>query len=116
VWQLNDVRTYVGWANAHDRNDAGRLYLDKPEESDSVIDYVQAPADLRPGQATHDTHWLALAEVNVSAAAAHAADGRGLWLSSWWGGPIADPETHPGMFRTMAATTSLFAWLSVYAG
>jgi len=166
-WQLRDVETYVDWANANDRHDAGRLYLEKPNEPDSVLDYVQAPliyaqyllcehglgtgycedahavaatmADhyvrgnysynygpeydaiflqwmMAYGQATHDTQWLTLAGVNASAAAAHAADGRGLWLSSWWGGRIADPETHPGMFRTMAATTSLFAWLSVYAG
>jgi Glycosyl hydrolase family 76 len=67
------------------------------------------------GQATGDSHWASEAELNASAAAKHAADGRGLWLSSWWGGSIPDPETHPGMFRTMAATTSLFAWLSVYA-
>ena len=68
------------------------------------------------GQAVHDSRWLALAERNAAAAAQHASDGQGLWLSSWWGGAIGDPETHPGMFRTMAATTSLFAWLTVYAG
>lgn len=67
------------------------------------------------GQASGETYWLTLAQANAAAAARNAADGQGLWLSSWWGGPIADPETHPGMFRTMAATTSLFAWLAVYA-
>lgn len=68
------------------------------------------------GQATGQRYWLRLAEVNAGAAALHAAVSGGLWLSSWWGGPIADPETHPGMFRTAAATTSLFAWTAYYAG
>ena len=165
-WQLGDVAKYVLWANAHDRDDAGHLYLEKAGEPGSVLDYVQAPliyaqyllcADgqgesycataravaatmahhyvgnsyvynygpaydaifmqwmMAYGQASGETYWLTLAQANAAAAAQHAADSRGLWLSSWWGGPIADPETHPGMFRTMAATTSLFAWLAVYA-
>jgi hypothetical protein len=67
------------------------------------------------GKATGESYWLRAAELNGAAAAEHAADRRGLWLSSWWGGPILDPQTHPGMFRTMAATTSLFAWLDIYA-
>lgn len=54
--------------------------------------------------------------MNALAATDHAADAQGDWLQSWWGGPIKDPETHPGMFRTAAATSSLFAWLAVYAG
>jgi hypothetical protein len=68
------------------------------------------------GQATGDPYWLKLAEVNAAAAAHNAVNSQGLWLSSWWGGPIRDPETHPAMFRTMAATASLFAWTAVYAG
>ena len=67
-------------------------------------------------RATGESYWLQAAELNGAEAAEHAANGQGLWLSGWWGGPIPDPETHPGMFRTMAATTSLFAWLDVYAG
>ncbi len=67
------------------------------------------------GKATGQRYWARLAEVNAGAAAAHASDGEGLWLSSWWGGPITDPQTHPGMFRTSAATTSLFAWTAYYA-
>ncbi len=67
------------------------------------------------GQATGESYWLTLAEVNAAAAAANAANGQGLWLSSWWGGAIADPETHPNMLRTMGATTSLFAWVGVYS-
>jgi glycosyl hydrolase family 76 len=67
------------------------------------------------GQAAGDPYWTQLAEVNASAAAQHGAD-QGAWLTSWWGGPIRDPETHPGMFRTMAATTSLYAWVAAYGG
>lgn len=66
------------------------------------------------GEATGERYWLRLAEVNAAAAQRHASVG-GLWLGSWWGGPIGDSQTHPGMFRTMAATTSLFAWVDYYA-
>jgi Glycosyl hydrolase family 76 len=168
AWQLQDVRTWVDWANAEDTNDERQLYLEQPNEPESVNDYVQAPLIyaqyllckdgqgesycvragrtaatmaethvskseysynygpeydaiylqwmMAYGQATNDPYWLKLAEVNATGAANHATNAEGLWLSSWWGGPIADPETHPGMFRTMAATTSLFAWLAVYTG
>lgn len=68
------------------------------------------------GKATGENYWLRLAEVNAAAADRHATSSDGLWLSSWWGGPIGDPETHPGMFRTAAATTSLFAWTAYYQG
>ncbi len=68
------------------------------------------------GKAVGDNHWLELAEMNASAASQHAATSRGLWLGSWWGGPIKDSQTLPGMFRTMAGTTSLFAWLAYYSG
>ncbi len=67
------------------------------------------------GRAVGDGHWLEVAEVNAAHAARHAPDGRGLWLDSWWGGPIRDSQTLPGMFRTMAGTTSLFAWLAYYS-
>jgi hypothetical protein len=68
------------------------------------------------GQATGDTYWLRLGQLNAAAAASNALGSGGLWLASWWGGPIDDPETHSNMFRTMAATTSLFAWVEVYSG
>jgi hypothetical protein len=68
------------------------------------------------GKAVGDNHWLELAQTNAAAASQHAAAARGLWLGSWWGGPIKDSQTLPGMFRTMAATTSLFAWLAAYSG
>lgn len=61
------------------------------------------------------THWLSVAQANAAAATRHAADGRGLWLGSWWGGAIADRNTAPGMFRTMAGTTSLYAWLGYFS-
>jgi hypothetical protein len=68
------------------------------------------------GRAVGDNHWQELAQANAAAATQHAADSRGLWLDSWWGGPIKDSQTLPGMFRTMAGTTSLFAWLAYYSG
>jgi hypothetical protein len=166
-WQLTDVKMYVDWANANDNNDERQLYLEKPNQPESVNDYVQAPliyaqyllckdgegesycvqagrvaATLAEqhvdaygyeynygpeydtifmqwmmayGQATGQQYWLNLAQVNAAAAAEHATSGNRLWLSSWWGGNIADPETHPNMLRTMAATTSLFAWVGVYS-
>lgn len=165
-WQLEDAREYVDWANANDNNDERQLYLEKPNQPESVNDYVQAPliyaqyllchdgegenycvqagrvaATLAEqhvdaygyeynygpeydaifmqwmmayGQATGEPYWLSLAQLNAAAASTHAA-ARGLWLSSWWGGAIADLETHPNMLRTAAATTSLFAWLQVYS-
>jgi len=67
------------------------------------------------GQASGQRYWLALAQLNAAAAATNAANQQGLWLSSWWGGAIADPETHPNMLRTEAATTSLFAWTALYS-
>jgi Glycosyl hydrolase family 76 len=67
------------------------------------------------GRAVGDEHWLEVAQINAAAAARHAAIGDGLWLGSWWGGPIKDSQTQPGMFRTMAGTTSLFAWLAYYS-
>jgi hypothetical protein len=164
--QLEDVKMYVDWANANDNHDERQLYLEKPNQPESVNDYVQAPLIyaqyllcrdgagegycaqagrvaatmaeedvngsgyrynygpeydaifmqwmMAYGQATGESYWLTLAQVNAAAAAANAADQRGLWLSSWWGGPIADPETHANMFRTMAATTSLLAWVGAY--
>lgn len=65
-------------------------------------------------RATGNTHWIGVAQANADAAARNATDGSGLWLASWWGGRITDPNTTPGMFRTMAGTASLYAWLAYY--
>jgi hypothetical protein len=165
-WQLEDVKTFVDWANANDVGDERKLYLEKPNDPNSVNDYVQAPLVyaqyllcqdgegqsyceragrvaatmseqdvnrsgyrfnygpeydaiylqwmMAYGQAVGDPYWVKLAQLNAAAAARHAGDSARLWLDSWWGGPIGDPETHPGMLRTAGSTTSLFAWLSVY--
>ncbi len=43
AWQLQDVKTYVDWANANDTHDERQLYLEQPNVSESVNDYVQAP-------------------------------------------------------------------------
>jgi uncharacterized protein YyaL (SSP411 family) len=66
-------------------------------------------------RATGDGHWITVAQANAAAAMRHATNGHGLWLDGWWGGAISDPNTQPGMFRTMAGTTSLYAWLAYYA-
>jgi hypothetical protein len=66
-------------------------------------------------RAIGQTHWIEVAQANATAAMQNATDQRGLWLGSWWGGPIMDRQTRPGMFRTMAGTTSLYAWLAYYA-
>jgi hypothetical protein len=159
--QLDEVRTFIDWGNAHDIGFHG-LYLSGGPGS-TVIDYIEAPLiyaqyllcqaagnqdycthaaaqaksmteiygveyNFAPlydsiffewmmayGKAVGDNHWLAVAQVNAAAAALHATIGDGLWLGSWWGGPIKDSQTLPGMFRTMAGTTSLFAWLAYYS-
>ncbi|MGO8906236.1 MAG: hypothetical protein ACLQMH_11495 [Solirubrobacteraceae bacterium] len=88
----------------------GYEYNYGPEYDASFMHWMMAY-----GQATGEQYWLTLAEINAAAAATNAANGQGLWLSSWWGGGIEDPETHPNMLRTMAATASLFAWTGVYS-
>jgi Glycosyl hydrolase family 76 len=94
-----------------DVSKAGYRYNYGPEYDAIYLQWMMAY-----GLATDDPYWLKLAEINATGAASHATNNEGLWLGSWWGGPIQDPETHPDMFRTMAATTSLFAWLAVYSG
>jgi hypothetical protein len=161
TYQLDEVRMFIDWGNAHDIGFHG-LYLSGGPGS-TVIDYVEGPliyaqyllcqatgdrdycahsaAQARSmteiygveynfaplydsifmewmmayGKAVGDSHWLEVAQTNAAAAAQHATIGDGLWLGSWWGGPIKDSQTLPGMFRTMAGTTSLFAWLAYYS-
>jgi Glycosyl hydrolase family 76 len=42
-WQLEDVKQYVEWANTDDIGGEREEYLEKQNDPDSVIDYVQAP-------------------------------------------------------------------------
>ena len=93
-----------------DINDFGFEYNYGPQYDTIFMQWMMAY-----GEATGQGYWLTLAKVNAVAAAAHAGGPRGLWLSSWWGGEIEDPETQPDMFRTAAATTSLFAWVALYS-
>jgi hypothetical protein len=65
-------------------------------------------------RATGDTHWIQVAAQNAKAATTHAMTHQGLWLGSWWGGPIPDRNTQPNMFRTVGGTTSLYAWVAYY--
>jgi hypothetical protein len=66
------------------------------------------------GQATGETFWLHLAEVNAAAAAVNAR-GSGLFLGSWWGGPFGNNEVLPHEFQTAGATGALLAWTAVYS-
>ena len=56
-----------------------------------------------------------LAAVNARAAETRARNGEGLYLLSWGGETLPAQDAEPGMLQTQAATTSLFAWLAVYA-
>jgi hypothetical protein len=56
-----------------------------------------------------------LAADNARNALTRARDGRGLYLRTWNGEPPSARDVRPGMLQTHAATTSLFAWLAVYA-
>lgn len=66
-------------------------------------------------KATAQNQWIPVAQANANAAIKHAAEGQGLWTGSWWGAPMTDRNTQPNMFRTMAGTTSLYAWLAYYS-
>ncbi|HYB24546.1 MAG TPA: glycoside hydrolase family 76 protein [Solirubrobacteraceae bacterium] len=56
-----------------------------------------------------------LAVDNARDAQTRAANGEGLYLRSWNGETLPAIDAQPGMLQTQAATTSLFAWLAVYA-
>jgi hypothetical protein len=56
-----------------------------------------------------------LAADNARDAQARATNGEGLYLLSWNGGTLPAFDAEPGMLQTQAATTSVFAWLAVYA-
>jgi hypothetical protein len=52
---------------------------------------------------------------NARDAQARAANPQGLYLLSWNGETLPAANAQPGMIQTQAATSSLFAWLAVYA-
>jgi hypothetical protein len=56
-----------------------------------------------------------LAADNARDAQTRAANGEGLYLLSWNGETLSAIDAEPGMLQTQAATTSVFAWLAVYA-
>jgi hypothetical protein len=63
----------------------------------------------------HDPTLYRLAADNARNAQSRAANGAGLYLRSWNGEMLPTQYAVPGMLQTHAATTSLFAWLAVYA-
>jgi hypothetical protein len=62
----------------------------------------------------HDRTLYALAADNARDAQTRALNGDGLYLLSWNGETLPRQYAVPNMLQTQAATTSLFAWLSVY--
>ncbi len=62
----------------------------------------------------HDRTLYQLAADNARNAQTRALSGQGLYLLSWNGQSLPPQYAVPGMLQTQAATTSLFAWLSVY--
>ncbi len=62
----------------------------------------------------HDRVLYSLAADNARDAETRALNGAGLYLLGWNGETLPAAYAGPGMLRTQAATTSLFAWLAVY--
>jgi hypothetical protein len=56
-----------------------------------------------------------MAAQNAADAQSRALNGAGLYLLSWNGETLPTRYARPGMLQTQAATTSVFAWLAVYA-
>ena len=56
-----------------------------------------------------------MATDNARDAETRATNAQGLYLLSWNGETLPAANARPGMIQTHAATTSLFAWLAVYA-
>jgi hypothetical protein len=63
----------------------------------------------------HDRTLYAMAADNARNVEARARNGEGLYLLSWDGETLSPQNARPGMLQTHAASTSLFAWLAVYA-
>jgi hypothetical protein len=62
-----------------------------------------------------DRTLYSLAADNARDCASRALNGEGLYLLSWNGEVLPRGYALPGMLQTHAATTSVFAWLAVYA-
>jgi len=62
-----------------------------------------------------DPTLYSLAADNARDCASRALNGEGLYLLSWNGEVLPRGYALPGMLQTHAATTSVFAWLAVYA-
>ncbi|HEX3511273.1 MAG TPA: glycoside hydrolase family 76 protein [Solirubrobacteraceae bacterium] len=56
-----------------------------------------------------------MAAQNAADAATRALNAGGLYLLSWNGEALPARDAQPNMLQTQSATTSLFAWLAVYA-
>jgi hypothetical protein len=63
----------------------------------------------------HDRTLYALATDNARNIETHARNSAGLYLLSWNGETLSPKNARPGMLQTQAASTSVFAWLAVYA-
>jgi hypothetical protein len=63
----------------------------------------------------HDATLYRMAVDNARDASTRARNAEGLYLLSWNGQKLPAQDAQPGMLQTQAATTSLFAWLAVYA-
>jgi hypothetical protein len=63
----------------------------------------------------HDRTLYALAADNARNIEARARNSAGLYLLSWNGETLSPKNARPGMLQTQTASTSVFAWLAVYA-
>ncbi|HEX3909653.1 MAG TPA: glycoside hydrolase family 76 protein [Solirubrobacteraceae bacterium] len=63
----------------------------------------------------HERTLYSLAADNARGVETRARNREGLYLLSWNGQTLPAQDARPGMLQTHAATTSLFAWLAVYA-
>ena len=91
---------------------AGYRYNYGPEYDTIYLQWMMAY-----GQATGDPYWLKLARAQRRGGRRRTRrPAAGCGSRAGGAARSHDPETHSNMFRTMAATTSLFAWVAVYSG
>jgi hypothetical protein len=97
----------------HERNSLKRFgyLLDFSPQYDAI--YLQWMLALY--SLNHDGTLYTMAADNARNAQTRARNGEGLYLLSWNGETLSPQNARPGMLQTHAATTSLFAWLAVYA-